>query len=137
MHFASNRVDHQFMGMLDSYRACGGLARVQEVFTIHKSKHGKNYACLARAIVNRELLSFDWQSHVWIPLFQFDRSNMTRLPGLAAVLETLNPDCTAWSLALWFAKPNDWLRDHSPASILGTDAGAVLAAARARHLNSL
>ena len=125
------------MSMLESYRDSGGLARVHEVFTIHKSKHGSDFAHLARSIVKRELLSFDWQSNVWIPLFQFDRTSMTLQPGLAAVLEALNPDYTPWSLAMWFAKPNAWLHGHTPANTMRIDAAAVLAAARARHFSSL
>ncbi len=133
----ADRLDHQFMAMQDTYRELGGLARVQEVFTIYKTRHGRDIASLARCIAKREVLSFDWRSQVWIPLFQFDGSDMTLRSGFAAVLASLNPDYGPWSIAMWFAKPNAWLQGATPASVLHRDAAQVLTAARARRLSSI
>jgi hypothetical protein len=123
------QVDLQFMSMLDSYRNTGGLARAQEVFTMFKSHHGADAVTLARWIVRREVISFDWQSKVWIPLFQFDRAHMALQPGLNFVLAALNPLFGAWEMATWFAKPNHCLQGRTPSESLGTDAHAVLNAA--------
>lgn len=124
-----DQLDRQFMFMLDSYRNTGGLARAQEVFTMFKSHHGTDAVTLARWIVRREVISFDWQSKVWIPLFQFERAHMALQPGLNCVLSALNPLFGAWEMATWFAKPNPCLQGRTPSELLGTDAHAVLNAA--------
>lgn len=99
-----NQTDRQFMTMLDSYRCNGGLARAQEVFTLFKSRHGTDPATLARWIVRRSAISFDWQSKVWIPLFQFNRADMTIQPPIIPILNALNPVFSPWELASWFGK---------------------------------
>lgn len=124
-----NQIDRQFMAMLDSYRATNGLARAQEVFTMYKSHHGNDVATLARWIVKREVVSFDWQSKVWVPLFQFDRSHMSILPSMNAVLSVLNPVFGHWEMALWFAQPNSSLLGRTPAEALDSDPHGVLNAA--------
>lgn len=123
------QVDRQFMALLDAYRNTGGLARAQEVFTMYRARHGADVATLARWIVRREVISFDWQSKVWIPLFQFERTTMTLQPGLNCILTVLNPIFHAEEMATWFAQPSRWLLDQAPADMLGTDADAVLKAA--------
>lgn len=123
------QVDRQFMTMLDCYRNTGGLARAQEVFTMFKSHHGADAATLARWIVRREVISFDWQSKVWLPLFQFERASMALKPGLNSVLSALNPLFGAWEMATWFAKPNHCLEGRTPSESLENDAHAVLNAA--------
>ena len=126
-----SQVDHQFMGMLDSYRISGGVARAQEVFTMYKSQPLADVAILARWIVQRNIISFDWQSTVWIPLFQFDRLTMTPRAGLQAVLAVLNPVLGPWEIAMWFTQPNPWLSGRTPANTLGTDAAAAVGGASA------
>lgn len=125
------QVDHQFMTMLNAFRANGGLARAQEVFMVYKSNYSGEAATLARWIVKREVISFDWESKIWIPLFQFDRTHMQRLEGLDAVLTVLNPVLSPWELALWFAQPSPWLLGRTPADVLATEPKAVLEAAGA------
>lgn len=124
-----DQVNRQFMAMLNSYRCNGGLARAQEVFTLFKSHHGTDTATLARWIVKRSAISFDWQSKVWIPLFQFDRDDMSLQPQITPILSALNPLFSPWELALWFAQPNQWLDHCTPADMLSVDAHAVLSAA--------
>ena len=123
------QADRQFMSMLDSYRCSGGLARAQEVFTLFKSRHGADPATLARWIVSRRAISFDWQSQVWIPLFQFNRVDMTLQPQITPILNALTPVFSPWELANWFAQPNQWLDHATPAGMLIVDTQAVLRAA--------
>ena len=120
------QLDRQFMVLLDAFRNTGGLARAQEVFTLYRSRHGADVATLARWIVRREIISFDWQSKVWIPLFQFERTTMTLQPGLDCILSVLNPIFKPEEIAVWFAQPSRWLLDRTPADMLGADANAVL-----------
>ncbi len=123
------QIDRQFMEMLDSYRTTNGLARAQEVFTMYKFHHGTDVATLARWIVKREVISFDWQSKVWIPLFQFDRTDKSILPGMNLVLSVLNPFFGPWEMAIWFAQPNRCLQGRTPAEAMGSDPQGVLSAA--------
>ncbi|MDO8284194.1 MAG: hypothetical protein Q7T69_04230 [Rhodoferax sp.] len=124
-----SRMDRQFMALLDAYRNTGGLARAQEVFTMYRSRHGADVETLARWIVRREVISFDWQSKVWVPLFQFDRTTMTLQPGLNSILAALNPIHGPQEMAAWFAQPSRWLMEQAPADVFGTDPHAVLKAA--------
>lgn len=124
-----SQIDRQFMALLNAYRNTGGLARAQEVFTMFRSRHGADVARLARWIVRREIISFDWQSKVWVPLFQFDRATMALQPGLNCVLTVLNPILGPEELVAWFAQPNRYLMDQAPADRLAVDANAVLKAA--------
>lgn len=124
------RTDSQFMEMLHAYRQSGGLARAQEVFVQFKTRSANEPSVLARWIVKRSVISFDWQSKVWIPLFQFNRADMTLQTGIVEVLMALNPVFESWELAYWFAQPNRWLENGSkPADLIRTDAHAVLRAA--------
>lgn len=123
------QVDSQFMALLDAYRNTGGLARAQEVFTMCRSRNGADAATLARWIVRRKVISFDWQSKVWVPLFQFDRSTMALRPGLNPILTVLNPILGPQEMAAWFAQPSRWLMDQAPADVFVTDPNAVLKAA--------
>ncbi|WP_296443716.1 hypothetical protein [Rhodoferax sp. UBA5149] len=117
--------------MLNSYRVSGGLARVPEVVALFK-RHGRSdVATLASWIDNREVLSFEWQSQTWLPLFQFNRFDMTPRPELGQVLAELTSVYGPWELANWFAQPNPWLVDRTPADMLGSDLPAVLNASRA------
>ncbi len=124
------RTDSQFMEMLEAYRQSGGLARAQEVFALFKTRSAAEPSVLARWIVKRNVISVDWQSKVWIPLFQFNREDMTLQTGIVEVLMALNPVFESWELAYWFAQPNRWLEDGGkPADLIRTDAHAVLRAA--------
>lgn len=123
--------DHQFIAMLDAFRDSGGLAPVQEVVTLFKRCNGSDLRTLAGLIADKKVISFEWASKVWLPLFQFNRVDMRPQVGLGPVLAQLTSVFNAWQLANWFAQPNPWLWDRTPATMLGLDLSAVLHAARA------
>jgi hypothetical protein len=132
-----NRANHQFIEMLNAYRCIGGLARAKEVFFMFQSCKETDVTVLARWLVKKEIISFEWQSKIWIPLFQFDCANMTTQPGLSAVLMELISIYDPWELAYWFIQPNPWLEQCTPASRLALDAATVLNAARVdRYINT-
>ena len=126
--------DRQFVDMLNSYRDSGGLARSQEVAALLKRRGGCDLTTLAGWIDNKKVISFEWQSKIWLPLFQFNRIDMTLQPGLSQVLAQLTSGYDGWELANWFAQPNRWLGDRTPAAMLGLDPSAVLNALRADRL---
>ena len=123
--------DHQFIAMLDACRGCGGLARTHEVIALSRRCGGPDAATLASWIAERKLISFEWQSQSWLPLFQFNRLDMTPQPELCQVLAELGAVYDACEMANWFVQPNPWLADRTPADTLPLDFAAVLNAARA------
>jgi hypothetical protein len=126
--------NEDFVMLLDAYRDLGGLARAQEVASMTASRCGTTVRTLASWIVDRQGLSFEWQSQIWIPLFQFDRASMALSLGLTEVLAVLSHVFAPWEQALWFARPNDCLGDRIPAHVLVLDHEAV---ARAAHADQL
>ena len=129
------RGDSQFMKMMTSYRQCGGLARMQEVLTRARRQQGPNAASFERWTSQREVISFLWQGHTWLPLAQFHRFDMSPLPRLHQVLEVLNPTLDSLEVAQWFATPNPLLTGRPPASSLANRPALVLEAARAALRN--
>lgn len=125
------RTNHQFIAMLNAYRCSGGLARAQEVLVLFKRCCVSDIATLDRWIVKRKVISFEWQSKMWLPLFQFNRFDMTLQPALGQVLAELTSVYDHWELANWFAQPNQWLAERTPVDMLASDLPAVLHAARA------
>ena len=123
--------DEQFVAMLNAYRGSGGLARKESLLALSSRSSGLDTETLANWIAAREVIGFKWQSRTWLPMFQFNRVNMTRPPALQQVLAELIPVYDPWELANWFAQPNAWLADRAPADVLEHDPSAVLQAARA------
>lgn len=128
-----HHTDEEFITLLDSYRDSGGLARSQELFTTFGLGTRSNVATLAQWIGQRHVISFNWSSKTWLPLFQFNRSEMALQPqpGLSQVLSELSAVFDCWEIAHWFAQPNSWIADRTPADTLKRDVCAVLLAARA------
>jgi hypothetical protein len=85
---------------------------------------------LARWIVSREVVHFEWRSRTLLPLFQFELSTMRLGPEVTAIVRELEDVFDDWTMALWFAKPNTWLDDAAPAEVIYRDSRAVMNAAR-------
>jgi uncharacterized protein (DUF2384 family) len=84
---------------------------------------------------------FEWGAQLWVPWFQFDRSDMTLRRGPAEVIAELEPVFGGWELASWFARPNLWIADQRPIDLIDVSHVSVLGAARAdrfiaKHWNS-
>jgi hypothetical protein len=124
----------EFVALLNAYRDLGGLARGQEVASMTVNRCGFSVRALASWILERRLLSFEWQCQIWIPLFQFDRATMVPLTGLAEVLAALSQSFAMWEQAHWFTQANNWLGARTPASVLPVNHEAVAYAARADML---
>ena len=122
--------DRAFVGLLKAFRRHGGLARGDEVAARLRRLHGTDLGSLARRIVARELICFEWQGELWLPLLQFDPLDMSLQPALAQVAAELAAAFDAWELCCWLAAPNSSLDDRAPLDVLEDDAGAVLQAAR-------
>ncbi|XVJ70779.1 MAG: hypothetical protein HEQ39_15045 [Rhizobacter sp.] len=120
-----------FTAMLQAYRATGGTARGDDLARLLQDRPNGGYVSLARLIATRKVFSFEWRNTYWVPMFQFDLSDLSLRPGPQQVMGELNTEFDDWSLAVWFTQPNAWLHGDKPVDVLGTDLKAVIDAARA------
>ncbi len=126
----SPQVSQQFLGLLKAYRPSGGLLRAQEAAARCKPYSGTPVHTLAGWISDRKVVSFEWLSRIWLPVFQFNRTDMSRQSGLDEVLSELVHVYDHWQIARWFAQPNAWLGKARPSDRLAIAAVDVLTAAR-------
>jgi hypothetical protein len=122
--------DQDFMDMLRTFRNTGGIARGDEVVDMLRAARSFDVSYLARAIVNREVLSFEWRDELWLPLFQFDPKDMTLREAPRRVVAELACAFDGWALAQWFATPNSWLAGRMPVEAIGDYPADVFHAAR-------
>lgn len=82
-------------------------------------------------MVDGAVISLEWQVDTWLPLFQFDASDMAPRPGLAQVVAEFAGVLDGWEQAEWFVRPNSALAERVPAACMIAELPAVLGAARA------
>lgn len=116
------------------YSASGGVATGTEVAERLRVEVSQPVSLLARWIVDRQVIAFSWGPGLMLPRFQFDFPQGCVRSGVAPVMLELSSVMSDNEMASWFAQPNGWLQAASPAQTLLSDAGAVLAAARADRL---
>ena len=122
--------DRAFSHLLGAFCCHGGLVNGNEVAERLRRMNGSDLSSLARRIVARELICFEWQGELWLPLLQFDPLDMSLQPALAQVAAELVAALDAWELCCWLATPNSSLDDRAPLDVLEHDTDAVLQAAR-------
>lgn len=125
--------NNQFVGMLNAFRRSGGLARAPEVAARISRQSVSDMSPLAGWIAKRQVISLEWQSRIWLPLFQFNPTGMTLRSGLGAVLAELVLIYDDWEVASWFSQPNPWLARATPADSLAVATSQVHHAARAER----
>jgi hypothetical protein len=119
-----------FEAMCTAFRRSGGMARGEDLAPIMAMHRQGDYVSLARQIVDRAVLCFDWDASYWLPMFQFAMPDLSVRPDLLPVIWELHDDCDGWALATWFARANARLGGRAPVDLLDTDLAAVLEAAR-------
>lgn len=125
--------NNQFVGMLNAFRRSGGLARAPEVEARLSRQSASDMSPLAGWIAKRQVINLEWQSRIWLPLFQFNPTGMTLRSGLGAVLAELVQVYDDWEVASWFSQPNPWLASATPADSLAVATTQVHQAARAER----
>ena len=75
--------DRQFLAMSRAYARSGGLASGDEIARRLRRREAQPLSTIARWIVDRRIVSLDWQSQMLIPLFQFDLTDIefSTVPG--------------------------------------------------------
>ena len=120
----------QCAALAQAYGSCGGVAGCDEMVGLLRSRFDQPISVLARWIVGRAVVSFEWRATTLLPLFQFNFADMSIRPQASDVLRELRDVFDDQDLALWFAQPNAWLDERSPVDVLQTDSRTVLQAAR-------
>jgi hypothetical protein len=122
--------DRHFIGLVQAYRARGGLLSLKEVLQAHVEDWPADaLQSLADRVLRREVLGLPWDQRLWVPAFQFGEAGQVS-GNAAAVFTELTPVFDAWGLASWFVSPSCWLQDRRPVELLASAGARVLGAAR-------
>ena len=126
-----SEADGRASEVLRAFRRTGGLVGGDELTFLLRVRTSQPISMLARWIVERRVVSFGWHGEYLLPMFQFDRADMTMRRPVSAILVEFDGTFDDWDLATWFALPNAWLEHVAPVDALAHDPHAVLQAARA------
>ncbi len=123
--------DDAFESLRLAYQGVGGLALGDDLARLLEDRDRGDYVSLARLIASNRVFGFEWQHGFWIPMFQFDLSDLSARRGLRQVLGEMSAGIDGWRLAAWFVAPNARLTQGRPVDLLDTRLADVLRAARA------
>lgn len=123
--------NHAFDAMVDVYKSCGGTARADDLALLLEERKVGNFVSVAKRMVSRDIFSFEWQNHFWVPMFQFNPVDMSVKQEVRRVAHELNSVLDNWTLSQWFTEPNAWLKGRRPVEMVDRQFSAVLGAARA------
>lgn len=120
-----------FDNMIGGFRPSGGTARADDLALLLEERKRGDFVSLAKRMVSRDIFSFKFRNHFWIPMFQFDARDMSVKQEVRRVINELGSVLDNWTLARWFTEPNAWLRDRRPVDMMTHHFADVLDAARA------
>lgn len=123
--------EREFRDLEVSYRATGGLASGEDLARLLADQCRGDFIGLARHIADGKVFGFNWQCSFWIPMFQFELSDLSLREPPRQVRAELEEHYAGWGLAAWFVQPSVWLGLRTPLDLLGNNLSAVLQAARA------
>lgn len=126
--------DREFLDMESAFVRTGGLLSGSDVAHRLRRHVDQPPSTLARWIVARTIVCFEWHSHLLVPMFQFEPAEMTPLISVVDVMRVLTNVFDDWEAALWFARPNAGLGGRVPVDVVGHDPVLVLNAARTDHV---
>src|SRR5258706_228067 len=89
----------QLLAMDRGFSRTGGIACGDEVASMLRKRSDQPISTLARWIVGRTVVSFEWQSRLLLPLFQFDLSDMSPRLGVVDVIRELSDAFDDWEFA--------------------------------------
>lgn len=112
----------------------GGIATCEEIVRILYGRMDQPISRLARWIVEREVLSVQWEARIMLPLFQFEPVSMLPRRAVREVAQELAAVLDDGALALWFVRPNDLLDGSAPVDALGGSVPLVVDAARTQQV---
>ena len=123
------RIDVALIELMESYGAHGGLASTDELISLMQPHWRQPTTILAKWIVGRKVVSFNWRTQLLLPMLQFEHPRMTPNPAVADCSIELGMFMDDQSFAEWFVRPCEWLGQRMPLSLLVNDPDAVIDAA--------
>jgi len=123
-----------FEAMIAAYTNCGGTARADDLALLLDEHHKGGFVNLAKRLVLGDVFSFQWQDQFWVPMFQFNRHDMSVKQEVHRVVRELDDVLDNWTLACWFTKPNARLKGRRPVDLVDRQFSDVLGAARTDRL---
>ena len=123
--------------MIGIYSASGGTTTADNLALLLEKRNKGNFVSLVQHIAMRNIISYEWRSHCWIPLFQFDIRNMDIRQEVCRVTQELSPMFDNGMLAMWFTEPNTWLKGRRPVDWIDSHFSDVLYAARAHRFMAM
>jgi Protein of unknown function (DUF2384) len=123
--------EQEFEAMREAFRPSGGMMQADDLARLlQEQRHGQS-ASLAALIGCAEVFAFTWASRLWVPMFQFDLSDLSVKWAPRCVRTELDLADDPWAVAQWFSQPNSWIGNRRPLDLIDTDVREVLNAARA------
>jgi hypothetical protein len=111
------------------YVAHGGVSEDHAIVLRMRRLYCQPLSVLARWIVDREVISFQWRGATLLPDFQFDPSTWQPRPCVGRVVRELLDVYDDLELARWFVNPNVWLDGRLPADVVVSSPDDVFEAA--------
>lgn len=121
----------QLRRILGTFGPGGGVVSADALAGMMCHRHDQPLSMVARWVLKRSIVSFEWQGQLLVPLFQIDRLTMLPTSDLLEVLRELIDVFDEWDTALWFATSNSFLAGDTPATRWDVDPQEVVKAARA------
>lgn len=121
----------QFERMQETFGQTGGLVASDLFLQLLRGVEGQPISVLARHIVKRGLVNFEWKGRTLIPMFQVCCGGTVMQPYMPETLYELVDVFDDWEVSYKFAQPNEWLAGRAPATAMAKDPEAVFLAARA------
>ena len=119
-----------FDAVIGAYKTRGGTARADDLALLLQEKQKGDFVSVAKRIVARDIFSFEWQNHYWVPMFQFNPHDLSVKQEVRRVVHELDGVLDNWTMAQWFAEPNVWLKGQTPVDMVDRQFSEVLNAAR-------
>jgi hypothetical protein len=113
-----------------SYRSSGGIARGDDLGRMLADHGPATFISLAKLLEDEAIFGFDWNATLWIPMFQFEPSDLSLKAEPGRVRAELGEEFDGWTVSAWFVEPNLWLGQRRPIDLLESEIGAVIHAAR-------
>ena len=120
-----------FEEMIAAYTSCGGTVGADDLAPLLEKHNKGNFFDLAKRLASGDVFSFQWEDRFWVPMFQFNRYDMSVKQEVRRVVYELHTVLDNWTLAWWFTEPNAWLKNRRPVDIIDNQFSEVLGAARA------
>ena len=113
-----------------AYLPTGGILSGDSFAQLLRQGLDQPISTLARWIVDRDVVSFEVQGQIWLPMFQFEPPTLQVRHGVLTVVRELRSVFDDLELAEWFAHPNSFLGGQTPAVEVLRNEQAVLEVAR-------